>query len=122
MNFVSQMAEWLRRQIRTIMDLSDGVSPRRFKSCSGSGLFIRVSSIFCPRKCKIEVGPDIIMFRRFLLRDTSTMSPGYYNKTLIDECDSKLFSRPRTRPFIKRLISKRNHMKHEERSTTLKYL
>ena len=35
---VSQMAEWLRRQIRMIIDLSDGVSPRRFKSCSGSGV------------------------------------------------------------------------------------
>lgn len=34
----SQMAEWLRRQIRTVADLSDGVSPRRFKSCSGSGV------------------------------------------------------------------------------------
>ena len=48
-NFVSQMAEWLRRQIRMIIDLSDGVSPRRFKSCSGSGLFWKVFLHFLAR-------------------------------------------------------------------------
>ena len=72
------------------MDLSDGVSPRRFKSCSGSRLFIRSSSIFFPRRCKIEVGPDIIIFKRLLLRDTQVLCYQAI-KSLIYEFDSKLF-------------------------------
>ena len=53
------MAEWLRRQIRIVADLSDGVSPRRFKSCSGSGVLW-----ILPLKVN-EEGSDIITFSAF---------------------------------------------------------
>jgi hypothetical protein len=63
------MAEWLRRQIRMVIDLSDGVSPRRFKSCSGSGVLWILFFLFCTGKVRdLEVGPGSIMLRRFLFR------------------------------------------------------